>query len=82
MLLRAFARLCAASGRRERKANQSGAVLFWWRVRGEQVQPLPPGAVSQHLARLKQAGLVESQRAGNRVYYRHTPRGKALVELF
>lgn len=43
---------------------------------------LTPGAVSQHLTRLRQAGLVESQRAGNRVYYRHTPRGKALVELF
>ena len=43
---------------------------------------LTPGAVSQHLSRLRQAGLVESQRSGGRVYYRHTARGKSLVELF
>jgi DNA-binding transcriptional ArsR family regulator len=38
-------------------------------------------AVSQHLATLKDAGLVTSRREGRRVYYRVEPRGiKPLVE--
>ena len=32
-------------------------------------------AVSQHLARLKEAGLVNDRRDGRRVYYRVEPRG-------
>lgn len=34
-------------------------------------------AVSQHLAALKDAGLVEARREGRRVYYRVAPRGLA-----
>ena len=38
-------------------------------------------AVSQHLSTLKGAGLVNSRRAGRRVYYRVRPRGlKPLVD--
>jgi len=38
-------------------------------------------AVSQHLATLKQAGLVHGRREGRRVYYRVEPRGmKPLVD--
>jgi DNA-binding MarR family transcriptional regulator len=40
------------------------------------------GAISQHLDRLHQAGLVEPQRSGKRVYYRLTPRGAGLLALF
>lgn len=40
------------------------------------------GAVSQHLSRLHQAGLVESHRVGNRVFYRLSPRGERLLEVF
>jgi DNA-binding transcriptional ArsR family regulator len=40
-------------------------------------------AVSQHLATLKDAGLVNSRRDGRRVYYRVEPRGmKPLVDWF
>lgn len=41
-----------------------------------------PGAISQHLGQLTDAGLVESHRSGNRVYYRLSPRGEGLLELF
>jgi DNA-binding transcriptional ArsR family regulator len=38
-------------------------------------------AVSQHLATLKQAGLVNARRDGRRVYYRVRPRGiKPLID--
>ena len=38
-------------------------------------------AVSQHLAALKEAGLVDSRRAGRRVFYRVEPRGmKPLID--
>jgi len=38
-------------------------------------------AVSQHLATLKQAGLVHARREGRRVYYRVAPRGmKPLID--
>jgi DNA-binding transcriptional ArsR family regulator len=38
-------------------------------------------AVSQHLAALKEAGLVNARREGRRVYYRVQPRGmKPLVD--
>ena len=38
-------------------------------------------AVSQHLAALREAGLVKSRREGRRVYYRVEPRGmKPLVD--
>lgn len=40
------------------------------------------GAVSQQLGRLNQAGLVESHRSGNKVYYRLTMRGEKLLTLF
>ncbi len=39
------------------------------------------GAVSQHLATLKEAGLVHGRREGRRVYYRVEPKGlKPLVD--
>ncbi len=40
------------------------------------------GAVSQHLSRLNQAGLVEPHRNGKRVYYHLTNRGEQLLNLF
>ena len=40
------------------------------------------GAVSQHLNKLNQAGLVESSRSGKRVFYRLSQRGQSLIELF
>ena len=40
------------------------------------------GAVSQHLDRLNQAGLVEPHRSGKRVYYHLTARGTQLLTLF
>jgi DNA-binding MarR family transcriptional regulator len=40
------------------------------------------GAVSQHLDRLKHAGLVEAHRSGRRVYYQLTRRGEELILLF
>lgn len=40
-------------------------------------------AVSQHLANLKNAGLVNGRREGRRVYYRVEPRGmKPLIDWF
>jgi DNA-binding transcriptional ArsR family regulator len=43
---------------------------------------MTPGAISQHLVALRQAGLVESQRQGTRVYYRLSEVGEALLRLF
>jgi DNA-binding transcriptional ArsR family regulator len=43
---------------------------------------LTSGAVSQHLSRLHDAKLVEPHRSGKRVYYRLTPRGERLLDLF
>ena len=40
------------------------------------------GAVSQHLSRLGEAGLVEPHRSGKRVFYQLTRRGRELIELF
>ncbi len=40
------------------------------------------GAVSQQLGKLAQAGLVESRRSSNRVYYHLTTRGEKLLLLF
>jgi DNA-binding transcriptional ArsR family regulator len=40
------------------------------------------GAVSQHLNRLQQAGLVEPRRSSKWVYYHLTPRGEELLQLF
>ncbi|MBZ0275313.1 MAG: ArsR family transcriptional regulator [Anaerolineae bacterium] len=40
------------------------------------------GAVSQHLSRLNQAGLVEPHRSGKVVFYHLTPRGQQLLMLF
>jgi DNA-binding HxlR family transcriptional regulator len=37
---------------------------------------------SQHLTRLRRAGLVEPRRSGKRVYYCLTPRGEDLLALF
>jgi DNA-binding transcriptional ArsR family regulator len=41
-----------------------------------------PGTVSQHLARLRRAGLVEPHRRGRRVYYRLSSSGEHLLGLF
>ena len=41
-----------------------------------------PGTVSQHLARLRRAGLVEPHRRGRRVYYRLSSGGESLLDLF
>jgi DNA-binding transcriptional ArsR family regulator len=46
------------------------------------VLSLSASAVSQHLRRLQQAGMVESHRSGYYVYYRLTHRGEQLLELF
>jgi DNA-binding transcriptional ArsR family regulator len=43
---------------------------------------LSAGAVSQHLKRLTQAGLVEPHRSGKRVFYQLTRRGAELLALF
>jgi len=43
---------------------------------------LTAGAVSQQLGRLSQAGLVQSHRSGNRVYYRLSQRGEKLLNIF
>ena len=40
------------------------------------------GAVSQHLNRLRSAGLVEPHRSGKRVFYHLTTRGEQLLALF
>ncbi len=40
------------------------------------------GAVSQHLSKLSQAGLVEQHRVGHRVFYRLSMRGEAMLALF
>ena len=43
--------------------------------------PVSQPAVSQHLATLKDAGLVDARREGRRVYYRVEPRGmKPLID--
>jgi DNA-binding transcriptional ArsR family regulator len=39
-------------------------------------------AVSQHLKRLTQAGLVEAHRSGKRVFYQLTQRGEEMIALF
>ena len=41
-----------------------------------------PGTVSEHLARLRRAGLVEPHRRGRRVYYRLSSSGEILLDLF
>lgn len=41
-----------------------------------------PGAISQILKRLQEAGLVQPLRQGRYVYYHRTQRGDGLVELF
>ncbi len=43
---------------------------------------LTDGAVSQQLTLLRQAGLIESQRSGYRVYHRLSQRGTQLMALF
>ena len=43
---------------------------------------LAPAAVSAHLSRLKDAGLVEPHRNGKRVYYRLSCAGKSLLRIF
>ena len=40
------------------------------------------GTVSQHLSRLRRAGLVEPHRRGRRVYYRLSLGGESLLDLF
>ncbi|MDQ5809270.1 MAG: helix-turn-helix domain-containing protein [Actinomycetota bacterium] len=41
-----------------------------------------PATVSQHLTRLRHAGLVEAHRRGRRVYYRLSANGESLLDLF
>ncbi len=41
-----------------------------------------PGSVSQHLSRLRRAGLVEPHRVGRRVYYRLSSSGESLLGVF
>ncbi len=41
-----------------------------------------PGSISQQMRRLSQAGLVESDRNGSRVYHRRTARGDDLLRVF
>jgi DNA-binding transcriptional ArsR family regulator len=43
---------------------------------------LAPVAVSAHLSRLEVAGLVEPHRSGRKVYYRLSPAGESLLEIF
>jgi len=43
---------------------------------------LAPAAVSAHLSRLKDAGLVEPHRNGRKVYYRLSGAGESLLEIF
>ena len=43
---------------------------------------LSPAAVSSHLSRLKNAGLVEPHRSGRRVYYRLSYAGESLLGIF
>ena len=43
---------------------------------------LAPAAVSAHLSRLKDAGLVEPHRSGRKVYYRLSCAGESLLEVF
>ena len=40
------------------------------------------GAISQHLRRLQESGMVEAHRSGYYVYYRLSHRGQKLLELF
>jgi DNA-binding transcriptional ArsR family regulator len=51
---------------------------------GELAQKLAisAGTASQHLHRLRSAGLVESHRIGKHVFYHLTWRGEALIALF
>lgn len=41
-----------------------------------------PGNISLHIARLREAGLVESQQLGKWVFHRLTPRGEGILALF
>jgi DNA-binding transcriptional ArsR family regulator len=41
-----------------------------------------PGNISLHIARLREAGLAESQQIGKWVFHRLTPRGESLLQLF
>ena len=43
---------------------------------------LPQSGASYHVSRLRNAGLLESQRNGREVYHRRSSRGEALIELF
>lgn len=43
---------------------------------------LAPAAVSAHLSRLKDAGLVEPHRKGRKVYYRLSGAGEAMLRIF
>jgi DNA-binding transcriptional ArsR family regulator len=43
---------------------------------------LSPGTASEHLSRLRRAGLVEPHRSGRSVFYRLSREGEQLIELF
>ena len=69
-------------------ADPSRRAIFKSLMRGETAVKdltarfdISPPAVSQHLATLKDAGLVDARREGRRVYYRVEPRGmKPLID--
>ena len=69
-------------------ADPSRRAIFRWLMRGETAVKdltarfdISQPAVSQHLATLKDAGLVGARREGRRVYYRVEPRGmKPLID--
>jgi DNA-binding transcriptional ArsR family regulator len=43
---------------------------------------LSPGTTSEHLSRLRKAGLVEPHRSGRGVFYRLSREGEQLLALF
>jgi len=69
-------------------ADPSRRAIFEWLTRGEAAVKdltaqfdISQPAVSQHLATLKEAGLVNARREGRCVYYRVEPRGmKPLID--
>ena len=69
-------------------ADPSRRAIFESLTRGEKAVtditarfPISQPAVSQHLAALKDAGLVNRRREGRRIYYRVEPRGiKPLID--
>lgn len=76
------------TSRRQALADASRRAIFGSLTRGEAMVKdltarfdITQGAVSQHLATLREAGLVSGRREGRCVYYRVEPRGmKPLID--